>query len=272
MEKAKDLKLKAKSQKKQENIKNKKVKVAPEKTSLKKETSSDFLIPLKDLLEAGCHFGHQARRWNPKMSRFIYCSKDGVHIFDLVKTAECLQKACLEAKKLVSKGTEIVFVGTKRQAQAIIKEEAVKAGAPYVDSRWLGGTISNWPEIEKRIKKLKEMKERKEKGEYKIYTKKENLFIDREISRLERFFGGIASLEKAPQALFIIDPTRETTAVKEGVQAKAKIFAITDSTADPDLIDYPIPANDDGIRSIKLITETFAKAVAEGRELRKKTK
>ncbi len=231
---------------------------------------SDFKVPLVNLLEAGCHFGHQTRRWNPKMSPYIYCAKDGVHIFDLVKTAECLQKACLAARKLVSEGQDIVFVGTKRQAQAIIKEEAGRIGAPYVDFRWLGGTISNWPQIEKRIKKLTEMKQKKEKGEYKKYTKKENLLIDREIARLERFFGGISRLDKAPKALYIVDITKETTAVREALKTKAVIFAIVDSNANPDLIDYPIPANDDAVRSIKLITETFAKAVAEGIKLRQK--
>lgn len=252
-----------------------KTKTVKEKKDIKIEKatkSSEFDIPLVELLEAGCHFGHQSRRWNPKMKSFIYCSRDGVHIFDLAQTAKCLQDACLAAKEFVVEGGVILFLGTKRQAAGIIKEEAIRAGAPYVVVRWLGGTITNWQEIKKRLDKLADMKEEKEKGEYDKYTKKENVLIDREIVRLERFFGGMSDLNKTPDALFIVDINKEMTAVREARRRGIKIFAIADSNSDPDLIDYPIPANDDAVKSIELIVKTFGKAVEEGMELRKKVK
>ena len=258
---------KVKSQKKKE----KECRLKSANTSASTE-SSEFDIPLVELLEAGCHFGHQSRRWNPKMKPFIYCSRDGVHIFDLAQTAKRLQDACLAAREFVSKGGVILFLGTKRQAAVIVKKEAIKAGAPYVTVRWLGGTISNWQEIKKRLDKLADMKEKKEKGEYDKYTKKENVLIDREISRLERFFGGMSDLNKTPDALFIVDINKEMTAVREARRLGIKIFAIADSNSDPDLIDYPIPANDDAVKSIELVVKTFGKAVGEGMELRKKTK
>ena len=250
--------------------KTKTIKEKKEIKSAETVKSSEFDIPLVDLLEAGCHFGHQSRRWNPKMKPYIYCSRDGVHIFDLAQTAKCLQTACLAAKEFVSKGGVILFLGTKRQAAVIVKKEAIKAGAPYVTVRWLGGTISNWQEIKKRLEKLAERKEKKEKGEYDKYTKKENVLIDREISRLERFFGGMSGLDKTPDALFIVDVNKEMTAVREARRRGIKIFAIADSNSDPDLIDYPIPANDDAVKSIELIVRTFGKAVEEGMGLRKK--
>lgn len=229
-----------------------------------------FDISLEELLEAGCHFGHQSRRWNPKMSPYIWQSRQGVHIFDLVKTAEGLSAACLAVRDLVAGGGTVVFVGTKRQAQAIVKEEAEKAGAPYVTSRWLGGTITNWDQIKKRIEMLKEMREKKKKGDYGKYTKKENVLINREIERLTRFFGGLISLENIPEALFIVDVKKEDTCVREAKVKSIKIFGVTDSNSDPEGIDYVIPANDDAVRSIKIIVSQFAKAVAEGLELRKK--
>jgi small subunit ribosomal protein S2 len=237
------------------------------KTS-KKE--SNFSIALKDLLEAGSHFGHQSKRWNPKMEPYIWKSKDGVHIFDLAVTAQKLQEACLAVRDLVASGGVVVFVGTKRQAEAIIKEEAEKIGAPYVTYRWLGGTITNWPQIKKSIDKLKDMQEKQKSGEYEKYTKKENILLQREINRLKKLFGGLKDLKKEPDGLFIIDTCREESALKEAEQKGIKTFAMIDSNADPDLVDYVIPANDDAVRSIKLIVETFAKAVQEGLELQKK--
>lgn len=234
---------------------------------VKKAKESQFLVPLKDLLEAGCHFGHQSRRWHPKMAPFIWQARDGVHIFDLAKTREKLAEACEAVKELVSKGGTVVFVGTKRQAQAIIKEEAEKIGAPYVYNRWLGGFITNWNQVSKSIEKLVEMKEKKEKGEYEKYTKKENILIDREVTRLERFFGGLTSLKKIPEAIFVVDTKKEKAAINETKKEGIKIFAIIDSNSDPTDIDYPIPANDDAMRSIKLIVGKFAEAVGEGKEL-----
>ena len=270
---AKNKKIEKKEEKKTVKKVSAKTKIVKEKKDIKIEKtvkSSEFDIPLVDLLEAGCHFGHQSRRWNPKMKPFIYCSRDGVHIFDLAQTAKCLQEACLAAREFVSKDGVILFLGTKRQAAVIVKKEAIKAGAPYVTVRWLGGTISNWQEIRKRLDRLAERKEKKEKGEYDKYTKKENVLIDREISRLERFFGGMSDLNKTPDALFIVDINKEMTAVREARRRGIKIFAIADSNSDPDLIDYPIPANDDAVKSIELIVKTFGKAVLEGMELRNK--
>lgn len=237
-----------------------------------KKKDLTFDVDLKDLLEAGCHFGHQTRRWNSKMEPYIWQSRDGVHIFDLAKTALRLKEACLAVKDLVASGGEIIFIGTKRQAQAIVKEEAEKIGVPFIVVRWLGGTITNWSEIKKRVDRLKEMVEKKSKGEYDKYTKKENILIQREINKLERFFGGIKDLKDIPEAIFVVDCKREHTAIKEARRRGIKIFALVDTNCDPDDIDYIIPANDDAVRSIKLIVEKFAQAVAEGIELKKKQK
>ncbi|MFC1711305.1 30S ribosomal protein S2 [Patescibacteria group bacterium] len=237
-----------------------------------KKTDTNYEISLQDLLEAGSHFGHQAKRWNPKMKPYIWQARDGVHIFDLVKTKDQLVKACEAAKEMVKNNEIIVMVGTKRQAKAIIKEEALKAGMPYVTHRWLGGTITNWGQIETSIKKLNEMKEKTEKGEYKKYTKKENILIQREIARLEKIVGGLTNLKKTPEAIFVVDAKREYAAVKEANMKGIKVFAIVDSNCDPENIDYLIPANDDAVRSIKLLVGTFAKAVADGVNLRGKKK
>jgi len=227
---------------------------------------------LKDLLEAGAHFGHQAARWNPKMKPYLYTVRDGVHVFDLAKTKEGLDKACEYVRKLTAEGEKIVFVGTKRQAEAIVKEEAKKAGVPYVSERWLGGTITNWEQIKKSIEKLTEMIEKREKGEYKKYTKKEQLLLDREIARLEKFFGGLVSLKELPAAIFVVDTKKEVTAVKEAEQKGITVVAIVDSNSDPDLVDYVIPANDDAVGAVKLIVGAIAEAAKEGREKFEKKK
>lgn len=228
---------------------------------------SDASVSLNDLLEAGCHFGHQKRRWNPKMKPFIYAERDGVHIFDLQKTAEGLERACKYVKNLVSEGGKLMFVGTKRQAKAIVKEEAQSVGAPYVTERWLGGTITNWEQIKKSIDKLLKMRGEKERGEYKKYTKKENVLIDREITRLERFLGGLTGLTKIPEAVFVVDSNREKVLVSECRTAKIKVVGLVDTNCDPDEVNYLIPANDDAVRSIKLLVSRVAKAYAEGRAI-----
>ena len=222
-------------------------------------------ISLKDLLEAGAHFGHQARRWHPKMEPYLYTVRDGIHIFDLVKTKEGLEKAIAFIKTTAAKGGQIIFVGTKRQAKAIIAEEAKKAGFPYVSERWLGGTITNWDQIKKNVNRLIEMREKREKGEYKRYTKKEQLLLDREIARLERFFGGLVGLEEPPEAIFVVDVKKEKTAIREARRKGVKIVAMVDSNANPDLIDYVIPVNDDAVGAIKLIVGAIAEAAKEGR-------
>lgn len=234
-----------------------------------KKKDSHYEVPLEDLLEAGCHFGHQTRRWNPKMISYIWQAREGVHIFDLARTAEKLKEVCLLIRDLVKEGKIVVFVGTKRQAQAIIKEEALKASIPYVATRWLGGTITNWEQIKKSIDKLIEMREKKEKGEYEKYTKKENVLIDRQINRLTRFFEGLVDLKQIPDAIFVVDSKKEIAAVKEARMKGIKVFALIDSNADPDLVDHLIPANDDAVRSIKLIVSKVAQAVVEGKELLK---
>lgn len=223
-------------------------------------------VSLKDLLEAGAHFGHQARRWNPKMKDYLFGVRDGIHIFDLAKTKEGLEEAAKFVKTTAAEGGKIVFVGTKRQAGAIIKEEAKKAGMPFVDQRWLGGTVTNWGEIKKRIDKLLEMKEKKEKGEYKKYTKKEQLLIDREIAKLERKLGGLVGLEDLPEAIFVVDTKKEKAAVREAKRKGIPVVAVVDSNSDPDLVDYVIPANDDAVGAIKMIVSVIGEAAKEGRE------
>jgi len=230
------------------------------------KTKSEIKIGLKDLLDAGCHFGHQAQRWNPKMAPFLYGVRDGVHIFDLAKTKEGLEKAAEFAKATVAKGGKIIFVGTKRQAQAIVKEEAQKAKMPFITERWLGGIITNWDNIKKSIDKLKDLKTQKEAGELKKYTKKENILIDREIARLERFFGGLVDLKELPAAIFIIDVKKEQAALREADKKNIPVIAIVDSNSDPDMVDWVIPANDDAVGSIKLIVSLIAEAVKRGQQ------
>jgi len=230
------------------------------------KTKSEIKINLKDLLDAGCHFGHQAQRWNPKMAPFLYGVRDGVHIFDLAKTKEGLEKAAEFVKDTVAKGGKIIFVGTKRQAQAIVKEEAQKAKMPFITERWLGGIITNWDNIKKSIDKLKDLKTQKEAGELKKYTKKENILIDREIARLERFFGGLVDLKELPAAIFIIDVKKEQAALREADKKNIPVIAIVDSNSDPGMVDWVIPANDDAVGSIKLIVSLIAEAVKRGQQ------
>jgi len=218
-------------------------------------------IGLRDLLEAGCHFGHQSSRWNPKMKPYIFTARDGVHVFDLAKTKEGLEEAMNYVKQLTKEGKTIVFVGTKRQAKKVIEEVAQTVGMPYVSQRWLGGTITNWEEIKKRIERLQELKEKREKGEFKKFTKKERILIDREIARLERLFGGLVGLEDLPEAIFVVDIKKEIAAVKEANKRGVKIVAVVDTNSDPDLVDYVIPANDDAIKSIELIARKVGEAV-----------
>lgn len=231
---------------------------------------SDFKVPLTDLLEAGSHFGHQVRRWNPKMKDYIYTERDGVHIFDLAKTQEGLENAAEYVKELLASGGKLLFVGTKRQAKAIIREEAQTAGAPFVSERWLGGTLTNWDQMKKSKDKLLEMRRKMEEGVYKKYTKKENVLINREIGRLERFFGGMTSLSQIPDAIFVVDTHREQVAVSEARRVGVKIVGMVDTNANCDLVDYVIPANDDAVRSIKLVVSTIGRAYAEGKQLAQK--
>lgn len=218
-------------------------------------------VSLEDLLEAGCHFGHQSRRWHPKMAPFIWTVRDGVHIFDLAKTKAGLEKTAVFAQATAAKKGKIVFVGTKRQASGIIKEEAKRCRMPYINQRWLGGLITNWQQVKKSIEKLIEMKQKKKTGEYDKYTKKEQLLLDREIARLEKFFGGLVNLKELPAAIFVVDCKKEEAAVKEAKMKKIKIIGIVDTNTNPTGIDYIIPANDDAVGSIKLITSKIAEAI-----------
>jgi len=235
------------------------------KTKIKVKKQPEYLISLEELLEAGCHFGHQGRRWNPKMKPYIYAKKEGVHIFDLEKTAAGLARAMVFVRDLVSEGKKIVFVGTKRQAAPIIAEEAVKAGLPFINMRWLGGTITNWEQIKKGIARLSELETKKQKGELKKYTKKENVLFDREIDKLNRFVGGLRSLTDLPAAIFVVDVKKEIAAVREARKTGISVVALVDSNTDPDLVDYVIPANDDAVRSIKLIVSKLAQAAQDGK-------
>ncbi len=228
----------------------------------------DYEVDLRELLEAGCHFGHQARRWNPKMEEYIYIKREGVHIFDLAQTADRLAKAMNYVREIVSEGKQIIFVGTKRQASPIIKEEAEGCGVLHVSIRWLGGTLTNWDQIKKSIDKLKDLEEKKEKGELKKYTKKENVMFDRDIAKLTRFLGGLKDLKGTPEAVFIVDVKKEHAVVKEARIKGVKVIGLVDSNSDPDLIDYMIPANDDAVSSVKFVVSKLAEAVNDGVALR----
>lgn len=232
----------------------------------KKIVAAKVKVELTDLLEAGVHFGHQSKRWQPKMAPYIWQNRDGIHIFDLVKTKESLERAGEAARQMVVLGKLIVFVGTKRQAQAIVKEEAIRCGMPYVASRWAGGLLTNWSQIKKSLDKLVKLREGQEKGEFKHLTKKERLLIDREIAQLDRLFGGLVNLKQPPEALFIIDTKREATAVAEARKMGITVFGIVDSNCDPTFVDYPIAGNDDAVRSIKLLVSSFASAILAGKE------
>ena len=237
----------------------------PKQTKKVVKKTVKYDVDLKELLEAGCHFGHQARRWNPQMDEYIYLKRQGVHIFDLAVTAQKLAEAMSFVRELVAEGKTIVFVGTKRQASSIVKEEAEKCKAPFVSVRWLGGTMTNWDQIKKSIDRLNDLETKKETGEFKKYTKKENILIDREIAKLTRFLGGLRSLKKIPEAVFIVDVKKEHAVVKEAMHKGVKVVGLVDTNADPAGVDYVIPANDDAVSSVKLIVSKIAKAVLDGK-------
>lgn len=221
-------------------------------------------IDLRALLEAGCHFGHEVRRWHPKVAAFIYTSKDKIHIIDLTKTKERLTVACDFARNLGLAGKKLLFVGTKRQARAVILSEAKNAGAPYFNQRWVGGFITNWDEIKKSIDKLNKMDEDKATDAWKKFPKHEQLKLDRERGHLEKFYGGVKFLKVLPDGLFVIDIRKESTAVSEASKKGIPVIGIVDTNSNPDLVDYPIPANDDAVKSITIITQIIASAYAEG--------
>lgn len=222
-------------------------------------------ISLEELLETGAHFGHQSKRWNPKMEEYLYGVEGGVHIFDLAKTKACLEEALDYLTNAVKEGKTILLLGTKKQIKAKIKEVADEVAMPYVDERWLGGTISNFPQMKKSLKKLAEMKENLTLGAYNKYTKKERLLIEREVARLNRFFGGLGEMEKIPEVLFVVDTKHEAGAVREASRKNVTVVGLTDSNADPDLIDYPIPMNDDASRAVTYVLDLVKDAILAGK-------
>ncbi|MBI4059374.1 30S ribosomal protein S2 [Candidatus Microgenomates bacterium] len=240
--------------------------MAKAKTSTKKAESAAVPQILEELLEVGAHFGHRADRWNPKIASYLFGIQDGIHIFDLEKTHTLLTTALAELKNRASLGQTILFVGTKPQAQEVIKKVSGMVGMPYIEKRWIGGLFTNWDHIKKSVEKLAKMKTEREAGEYKQFTKREQLLLDREISKLERIFGGIAGLTKLPDILVIVDVNREMTAVLEAKRLNVPIVAIVDSNADPNLVDFPIPANDDSIKAVEYIINKLGEAIAQGQK------
>ncbi|QSO45364.1 30S ribosomal protein S2 [Alicyclobacillus mengziensis] len=222
------------------------------------------IISMKQLLEAGVHFGHQTRRWNPKMARYIFTERNGIYIIDLQKTVRKVEEAYNFVRDLAAEGKTILFVGTKKQAQEAVKEEAERSGMYYVNQRWLGGTLTNFPTIQKRISRLVQLETMEEDGTFSVLPKKEVILLRKEKERLEKFLGGIKNMKKIPSAMFIIDPRKERIAVAEAHKLGIPIVGIVDTNCDPDEIDYVIPGNDDAIRAVKLLTNKMAEAVLEG--------
>lgn len=227
------------------------------------------VVSMKALLETGVHFGHRTQRWNPKMEPYIFTERNGVHIIDLQQTITAIDDACELIKETVAGGGLILFVGTKRQAQETIAREAERCGMPYVSNRWLGGTLTNWQTIRSRIDYLLDLEARRDRGDFARLKKKEALGLERQIEKLNERLGGIRQMRDLPDMLFIVDVRRESTAVREANKLEIPIVALVDTNCDPDLIDYLIPANDDAIRAIKLITSLVADAVLEGLARRK---
>jgi small subunit ribosomal protein S2 len=227
--------------------------------------SKKYKLPsIEELIEARVHIGHQIKKWHPNMAPYIYVGKKGIHVVDLEKTIESLEKACDVAYEMAKEGKKIVFVGTKRQAKDIVQLEAKNSGAMHVTERWLGGTITNFPMLRRSIKKLLDHKEKKEKGEFAKYTKKERLLLDREIENLERYFGGLTSLTTTPDLLIIVDAKKEKTAVNEALSKNIPVIAIVDTNTDPKQVNFPIPGNDDAIRSIAILLKSLSSAVEAG--------
>ena len=234
-------------------------------------------IGVKELLDAGVHFGHQTKRWNPKMKPFIFDARNGIHIIDLSKTLNQLEAACNFLSATVSKGNKVLFVGTKKQAQQAVKETAKECGQFYVTERWLGGTLTNFATIKRSIARLKQIEKMESDGSINAYVKQEQSMIRREAARLTKFFDGIRSMDKYPGAMFVVDIKREHNAVAEARRLKIPVVAIVDTNCDPDLVDYPVAGNDDAIRSVRMVlatigqTVTQAQAEYEARYARRKT-
>ena len=224
------------------------------------------VVSMKQLLEAGVHFGHQTRRWNPKMAEYIFTERNGIYIIDLQKTVKKVEEAYMFVRDVAEAGDSVLFVGTKKQAQESIKEEAERVGMYYVNSRWLGGMLTNFATIKTRIERLAQLRKMEEDGTFNLLPKKEVVKLNLEIEKLEKYLGGIKEMKKLPGALFIVDPRKERNAVAEATKHHIPIVAIVDTNCDPDEIDYVIPGNDDAIRAVKLIAGIMANAILEGKQ------
>ena len=224
------------------------------------------VVSMKQLLEAGVHFGHHTRRWNPKMAEYIFTERNGVYIIDLQKTVKKIEEAYDFVRQLSENGETVLFVGTKKQAQDSIREEAERVGMYYVNARWLGGMLTNFTTIKTRIDRLAQLRKMEEDGTFDLLPKKEVIKLNLEIERLEKYLGGIKEMKKLPGALFIVDPRKERNAVAEARKLNIPIVAIVDTNCDPDEVDYPIPGNDDAIRGVRLISATIANAILEGKQ------
>ncbi|MBQ3266268.1 MAG: 30S ribosomal protein S2 [Ruminococcus sp.] len=224
------------------------------------------VVSMKQLLEAGVHFGHQTRRWNPKMAPYIFTERNGIYIIDLQKTVVKLEEAYNFVREISMEGKSVLFVGTKKQAMESVKDEATRAGAYYVNARWLGGMLTNFTTIRRRIGRLKQLRTMEEDGTFDLLPKKEVIKLNLEIEKLEKFLGGIKDMTEMPGALFIVDPRKEMIAVAEAKKLGIPIVAIVDTNCDPDDVDYIIPGNDDAIRAVKLISGAMANAIIEGKE------
>ena len=224
------------------------------------------VISMKQLLEAGVHFGHQTRRWNPKMAEYIFTERNGIYIIDLQKTVKKIEEAYDFVRSVAQDGGEVLFVGTKKQAQETIKEEAIRVGMHYVDARWLGGMLTNFKTIKRRIDRLEQLHKMEEDGTFDLLPKKEVSLLKGEMEKLEKYLGGIKEMKEIPACMFIVDPKKEKIAVSEAHKLNIPIVAIVDTNCDPEEVDYPIPGNDDAIRAVKLIASTISNAILEGRQ------
>jgi small subunit ribosomal protein S2 len=236
-----------------------------------KENNLMAIVSMKALLETGVHFGHRTRRWNPKMKPYIFTERNGIHIIDLQQTIVLIEEAYNAIRDTVAEGKDVLFVGTKRQAQDTVAREAARASQPYVNDRWLGGTLTNWRTIRQRINYLRELEARRDAGEFELLKKTERLRIEREIEKLNLRLGGIRDLRDLPALLFVVDVSHEETAIREANTLKIPVIGVVDTNSDPDAIDYVIPSNDDAIRAIKLIVGKMADAALEGIAMRKET-
>lgn len=229
-----------------------------------KEVKKSSNVTVEALFEAGAHFGHVVKKWNPKMKKYLWGEKNGIHIFDLEKTISGLDEACKALTKAAAEGKRIVIVGTKRQAKQMVEAEAKRVGVPYITQRWMGGLITNWKQVKQTLDRLNSLKLKREQGQLKKFTKKEQVLFDKEIARLERVVGGIATLKDAPEVIVAIDTHKEKLSVKEANNRKALVIGLVDSNANPDLVDYIVPMNDDSAKALEIVVSAFGKALEVG--------